>query len=592
MSIKQLPAIGDSNWGTTLNNYITQTVDNTNGGGLNNFTQFSQRPTNLTVDDQGKTYLYTQTGNIHQWTGTVWKVLNESIINVKDYGAVGDGVEDDRNVIFNCINLTKNNPKIDTVYVPDGIYKTSTAIPFVDLTGLKFIGESENKTIFLNSVAGTSTFNIYNSTHLIIQNISFISNANYCIVFTGCDNCVVSNSNFNLQATIDTGIYINSSCNSCIEKCNFYSMGKKTGTGIYITDDCSKWYIRNNNFRYLANGILAKNSCIVDDNYFDGGFYTGVADFTGTATYTSNSLSNALAGFSGLDSNAFIVRVLEMATSGNFVFGGTKIKDISKNFISMGLHAGDIVYTNNCFAIIKNIETTTIDVEEWLDKSSRLPTTANSEFSYTIYRTYIGRCINGSYNNSTINVSEWWSMNGQAVIPPNSSIYEICKNKGNYQILCSMGDYGVTVTNNKIFRPYSDGVGMFANSFIVTNNYIYFTQDMGITISPGSDTIVNKNAQGVVGNNLIEHAGSNGIYLGFSSGTIVNSNRIVDTSFCFLAGPGAEACGIFIEQSKDCIVSDNLINTKTSFKMNKGIHQQPNVSNINVNNNMVVTPLI
>ena len=57
MPIKQLPAIGDSNWGTTLNNYITQTTDTTlGGGGFNSFTNFSDRPTNLTADDKGKTY--------------------------------------------------------------------------------------------------------------------------------------------------------------------------------------------------------------------------------------------------------------------------------------------------------------------------------------------------------------------------------------------------------------------------------------------------------------------------------------------------------------------------------------------------------
>jgi Pectate lyase superfamily protein len=126
MSIKALPITGDTNWGTSLNNYLTQLTDNTNGGGINTFTAFSQRPTNLVADDKGKTYLYTQTGNLHQWDGSSWKVLNESVINVKDYGAVGDGVVDDTAALQLCLTQFK------TIFIPTGTFKITQPL---QLTG-------------------------------------------------------------------------------------------------------------------------------------------------------------------------------------------------------------------------------------------------------------------------------------------------------------------------------------------------------------------------------------------------------------------------------------------------------------------------
>jgi hypothetical protein len=89
MPLKTLPILGDSNWGTPLNNYIQQTTDNVNGGSFNSFTNFGDRPINLVADDKGKTYLNKRTGNFHIWDGTKWNVQHTGdFVNVLDFGAI------------------------------------------------------------------------------------------------------------------------------------------------------------------------------------------------------------------------------------------------------------------------------------------------------------------------------------------------------------------------------------------------------------------------------------------------------------------------------------------------------------------------
>ena len=147
------PTQDAGNWGTILNDHIAQTQNPLNGA-FNSFDQFSARPTNLTADDAGKTYLYTQTGNWHEWSGTEWKVQNKSEINVKDYGAIGDynnatnlGVDDSPTIQF-CLD------NFDTVFIPKGNYLLNNSLKV--LSDKKIYGSSMKDT-FLFRVPITKT---------------------------------------------------------------------------------------------------------------------------------------------------------------------------------------------------------------------------------------------------------------------------------------------------------------------------------------------------------------------------------------------------------------------------------------------------
>ena len=187
MPLKRIPTPTQDagNWGTILNDHLSQTQNPLNGA-FNSFDQFSARPTNLTLDDVGRTYLYSQTGNWHEWSGSEWKVQNKSEINVKDYGAIGDGVVDDTAALQLSIDTasylsgTYNASKTNNVFVPNGKYRVANTLNLTSVVpnarmsftiefqtrsdefafGTLFIGETGDKPVI--ETTGTSCITLIN----------------------------------------------------------------------------------------------------------------------------------------------------------------------------------------------------------------------------------------------------------------------------------------------------------------------------------------------------------------------------------------------------------------------------------------------
>jgi hypothetical protein len=176
---KSIPTLGLANWGQPLNEHLSQLNDSTNGG-INKFDSFSQRPTTLTANDIGKTYLYTQTGNIHQWDGTNWKVLNESHINVKDFGAIGDGVADDTQSFKNAITFAIT--KLQPVFAPAGSYLITDTLTLANGTyyGVSLTGEGIETTKIISTLSGTNPV-VYikggsgTATNIKVQDLSLVA---------------------------------------------------------------------------------------------------------------------------------------------------------------------------------------------------------------------------------------------------------------------------------------------------------------------------------------------------------------------------------------------------------------------------------
>jgi hypothetical protein len=72
---KSIPTLGSVNWEQPLNDHLSQ-LNSPTTGGINTVTTAIQRPSSFTTNDKGFTAINKATGNLHQWSGSNWEVLN------------------------------------------------------------------------------------------------------------------------------------------------------------------------------------------------------------------------------------------------------------------------------------------------------------------------------------------------------------------------------------------------------------------------------------------------------------------------------------------------------------------------------------
>ena len=93
-------------------------------------------------------------GNLTTLTTTVnnisTKLNNLDIINVKDYGAIGDGVEDDTQAIKDAITAAQDSLTCKLVFFPSGIYRITSTIK------IEYVGDKKLSSV---SIIGAGQYN-------------------------------------------------------------------------------------------------------------------------------------------------------------------------------------------------------------------------------------------------------------------------------------------------------------------------------------------------------------------------------------------------------------------------------------------------
>ncbi|HMC55001.1 MAG TPA: glycosyl hydrolase family 28-related protein [Gemmatimonadaceae bacterium] len=127
------------------------------------------RLTNATIDTTG----ITLPGQGRTTTTTSAYLATNAVFNVLNYGAVADGVTDDRNAIVAAIAAANTNG-FGVVWIPAGTYVVGSAIPLLNRVHIR--GDGWNNTILKRGLGGNAVFTISGANDQYIEGIRFNGN--------------------------------------------------------------------------------------------------------------------------------------------------------------------------------------------------------------------------------------------------------------------------------------------------------------------------------------------------------------------------------------------------------------------------------
>jgi hypothetical protein len=360
-----------------------------------------------------------------------------------------------------------------------------------------------------------------------------------------------------------------------IEDSLFRSPGNAQGGGVYLGRNPVNITVRRNRFLYLENGVLvatrdatnqlkySADSITVQDNYFDLGWWLLKEKFTGEGSgvsYTATMLIDKKARFSDIKAEPLMayhnVRVMPVKQRGKGKFSATTISDSEAQFITHKLRRGDIVRTGSAFAVVLSVVSeSVVNVEEWMTDTARQPIDPPADGTdYTVYGVYLGSVwsLKGNAYTSTSITSHtgWWDLDGNRIIPPSGTRYEVLVRRPNYPLNADYGTRNITVRGNTFKRGWSDQISIYAykdvpSNAVVTDNIVEDGEDMGITLHGKNN---------YVANNIIRHQGCGGIWTSADDSRIEN-NRVYDSQWVNASDLG---CGdIKLETANRTIVAHN-----------------------------------
>lgn len=465
-----------------------------------------------------------------------WVERAEMPVNVKDYGATGDGETDDTEAIQAAVTAAAESGR--SVYLPAGSYVSTAAIRAKG--ALHLIGDG----MWLTTVTLTADSGFVDpGTHaasMAVEDIAFDSTGRQRSAFE-IDGGAIPSFAFRRCRFVNLA-----GPNQAPAACEVLSLGDGVfvdclwhnpaayagqGTAIRVERATSGNRLRvlgDNRFLWLNNGIRTNRgkpvgvgarieSVEIDGAYFDGFWWLMPATHAGEGsrvTYTDTSLSHAGADLGDVPAGAYPstanVRAMPVRASGTVGSAtGTRLVDPDADFIAAGTKRGEIVRSNGRFGVVVGAvgedKSDTVQVEEWLDDESLLPTNPPAEGAeYTLYGVLISYATQASTTTLTMGVP-WRDLYGNLVVPPAGTRYEVLPPVLRYLVNCDKETQNLTVTNSTFRRGWADGIGGYAQRITLIGNLFEDGQDYGCTIEGGR-------TGHVVMGNTFRHNATAGLY--------------------------------------------------------------------------------
>lgn len=340
-------------------------------------------------------------GTIFQVTGVTtgrWKRLYSGVINVKWFGAKGDGSMDDTDALIKAINYAKLTAN-SVVYFPKSIYNY-TDLGNIAFAGVTFKGEDTNGTI-LNCTTDVYAFNLPNFTtdtnneyanYCNIENVTIVAtdNAPGVLYMSGISRSYFHNINL-IGANVNGVALSVMAChiNNFQNVRNSYVFGNASQTGLLLStaqrNGVTQGNSTNNTFTECAfeGNNIGINLYSGDQNYFMGG--------TAESCTTYGCTVNALSKF-----NTFVAFGFENPdATADITDGGQYTKHINcyyKNMLRIG---------NSSISVsVEGGASGSIDIQS----SASRPTVSNIGWNHwpgTFSNACISATINNVYNEQT-----------------------------------------------------------------------------------------------------------------------------------------------------------------------------------------------
>lgn len=277
-------------------------------------------------------------------------ISSQAYVNVRDFGAKGDGRSDDTKAIQKCINSNK------FVYFPKGVYIVTFISNFKNGAIIK--GDGADKSVIKSSAAINNSVIEVTSENVTIKDICIDGNGDkmpkptigdgaQCIAAVNADGLKIMNSRF-LNAYNKT-ITIVSSSNCVIEKSRFESKGEKDQNQDFVhiyggIRECNNNKILNNEFldpiRAAVYLDLDVKNTLISGNYFkntigDAGAAAIIAQGHGSNLYVQTNKCHNFKYFAYLRSGYGNCEVVDnvisnVRNSALFVYGAKQIYSLIK----------------------------------------------------------------------------------------------------------------------------------------------------------------------------------------------------------------------------------------------------------------------